>query len=199
MIAHSDNTARDIALAACRVENVRALIAQASLTNTQMPSSTRQLISYLAGAPYSVDPGWDGMKALQKGKSFGTSRPPLNDVETMASTAREMVKWYQAALTGTYFTKPETLTEYKRILSMADAIPQAVPPDIAAYREGGSIDWNDFHCFAFAGQMIPRGAKVTFYFTINWSSNANGVRPMFLAYKKAASHVLSTAQNAVLY
>jgi beta-lactamase class A len=80
---------------------------------------------------------------------------------------------------------------------MSDAIPQGVPPDIAAYGKGGSIDWNDFHCFAFAGQMIPRAAKVTFYFTINWTGNADGVRPMFLAYKKAASRVLSAARKAV--
>lgn len=197
MISHSDNTATDAALAACGVDKVRTLIAQAGLTQTQIPNSTRQLISYLAGAPYGVDLGWSGMQALQKGKSFGTPRPPLNDVQTMASTAREMVQWYQAALTGAYFAKPETLTEYKRILSMADAIPQGVPPDVAAYGKGGSIDWNDFHCFAFAGQMIPGGVKVTFYFTINWRGEANGVQPMFRAYKKAASGVLSAAQKAV--
>jgi beta-lactamase class A len=41
MFAHSDNTASDIALAACRVEKVRALIAQAGLANAQIPASTR--------------------------------------------------------------------------------------------------------------------------------------------------------------
>jgi len=198
MMSHSDNTATDAALVACGVDKIRALIAQAGLSLTQIPNSTRRMISYLAGAPYGVDLGWDGMKALQQGKSFGAQRRPLNDVETMASTAREMVKWYQAALTGAYFSKPETLTEYKRILSMADAIPQAVPPDIAAYGKGGSIDSNDFHCFAVAGHMIPRGAKVTFYFTINWTGKADGVQPMLLAYKKSVSGVLSAAQQAVL-
>jgi beta-lactamase class A len=197
MISHSDNTATDVALAACGVDKVRALIAQAGLTHTQIPTSTRRMISYFAGAPYGTDLGWDGIKALQKGKSFGTQRAPLNDAETMASTAREMVKWYQASLSGAYFAKPETLTEYKRILSMADAIPQGVPPDIAAYGKGGSINWNDFHCFAFAGQMIPSRAKVTFYFAINWTGDADGVQSMFLAYLKAASGVLTAAQKAV--
>ncbi len=197
MISHSDNTATDAALAACGVDKVRTLIAHAGLTQTQISNSTRQLFSYLAGAPYGVDLGWDGMKALQKGKSFGTPRAALNDVETMASTAREMVTWYQAALNGAYFAKPETLIEYKRILSMADAIPQGVPPDIAAYGKGGSIDWNDFHCFAFAGQMIPGGAKVTFHLAINWTGSADGVQPMFSAYLNAASGVLIAAQKAV--
>ena len=199
MISHSDNTATDAALAVCGVDKVRTLIAQAGLLHTQIPKSTRQLISYLAGAPYGVDLGWDGMKALQQGKSFGTPHSPLNDTETMTSTAREMVKWYQAALIGAYFAKPDTLTEYKRILSMADAIPQAVPADVAAYGKGGSINSNDFHCFAFAGQMIPRGVKVTFYFTINWTGHSDGVQPMFLAYKKAVSRVLSAAQKAVFH
>jgi len=55
MIAHSDNTASDIALAACRVEKVRALIAQTGLANTQIPASTRLPFSYLAGDLHGVN------------------------------------------------------------------------------------------------------------------------------------------------
>jgi hypothetical protein len=47
--------------------------------------------------------------------------------------------------------------------------------------------------------MIPRGVKVTFYFTINWTGNSDGVQPMFLAYKKAVSRELSAAQKAVFH
>ena len=51
MIAHSDNTATDIALAKVGPAKVRALIAEAGLTATQIPDSTRRLFSYIAGAP----------------------------------------------------------------------------------------------------------------------------------------------------
>ncbi|MGH7119062.1 MAG: serine hydrolase [Acetobacteraceae bacterium] len=197
MIAHSDNSATDAALAACGVDKVRALIRRAGLTHTEIPNSTRQLFCYLAGAPYGVDLGWHRVEALQNGKLFGAPRQPLNDLETMASTGREMVRWYQTALTGAYFAKPGTLREFKRILAMADAIALTVPADIAAYGKGGSMDWNGFHCFAFAGQMIANGAQVTFYFTINWTGEAGGVQPMSLAYKKAVSEVLSAAKTAM--
>lgn len=196
MIAHSDNTATDAALAACGVAPVRALIAQAGLAQTQVPLSTRQFFSYLAGAPYGTDMGWSGMEALRKGKNFGTSRPPLNSRETMASTAREMVVWYEKALSGAFFSKPETVTEYKRILSMADAIPLTVPAGIAAFGKGGSIDWDDFHCFALAGQMILDGTPATFCFTINWTGPASGVPPMFDAYRQTVAGTLAATRKA---
>src|SRR5688572_21195729 len=47
--------------------------------------------------------------------------------QTMASTAQDMVRWYRQALRGTYFKKPETLLEFKRIHAMADAIVHVVP------------------------------------------------------------------------
>ena len=64
MIAHSDNTATDVALAAAGVDKVRALIAEAGLKATQIPNSTRRLFSWLAGAPEGVDVGWAGMQRL---------------------------------------------------------------------------------------------------------------------------------------
>jgi beta-lactamase class A len=98
MISHSDNRATDAALAACGVDKVRTLIAREGLTHTQIANSMRQLFSYRAGTPSGVDLGWDGAEALKKGKSFGTPRSVLHDPATMASTARDMVKWHQAAL-----------------------------------------------------------------------------------------------------
>lgn len=197
MISHSDNTATDVALGACGVETVRDLIAQAGLTQTRIPQSTRQFISYLAGAPAGVDLGWSGMEAVQMGKSFGKPRPPLNPRETMASTAREMVTWYEKALAGAFFSRPDTVTEYKRILSMGDAIPKVVPAGIAAYAKGGSIDWNDVHCLALAGQMILNGTTpATFCFTINWEGGPDSVPPLFQAYRESVAGVLEAVRKA---
>jgi beta-lactamase class A len=197
MIAHSDNTATDVALAACGVEKVRALVAQAGLANTKVCTSTRRLFSYLAGAPLGVDIGWKGMQGIMKDVNPGPPRSPMNGEETMASTARDLVAWYQSSLTGAYFAKPETLIEFKRILSMGDAISQVAPPDIAAYAKGGSIDWNGFHCFAFAGQMVFGRAKANLCFAINWQGEDAGVPAMFQAYKQAVSDVVLAVQKAV--
>jgi beta-lactamase class A len=197
MIAHSDNTATDVALATVGVERVRALIAEAGLSRTRIPASTRRLFSYLAGEAEGVDLGWDGMKRMATGSLPGPARSPMNERETMVSTADEMVRWYRRALKGEFFQKPGTLTEFKRIQAMADAIALVVPPDTAAYAKGGSIDWQDFHCFSLPGQMIVRGIPVTFCFTINWTGPDDSVAPMFGLLRERVADVLRQAAAAV--
>jgi beta-lactamase class A len=201
MITHSDNTATDVALAAAGVDKVRALIAEAGLKATQIPSSTRRLFSYLAGAPEGVDVGWAGMQRLIAAPSSGSAaaptRPALNDHQTMASTSEDMVRWYQQALRGAFFKKPETLVEFKRIQAMADAIVHVVPPDTIAYAKGGSIEWAGFHCFSLPGQMIVGKVPVTFCFTINWTGPDDGVGAIFKSYVAAVADVLKEAAQAV--
>ena len=197
MIAHSDNTGTDVALAACGVDKVRALVAQAGLANTRVCSSTRKLFSYLAGAPLGADIGWQGMQGIMKDVMPGPPRSPMNGEETMASSPRDLVRWYQTSLAGAYFAKPETLVEFKRILAMGDAISQVAPPDVAAYAKGGSIDWNGFHCFAFAGQVVFGQARANLCFAVNWQGDDASVKPTFLAYKNAVADVLVAVQKAV--
>jgi beta-lactamase class A len=197
MIAHSDNTATDVALAAAGVDKVRALIAEAGLKATQIPNSTRRLFSWLAGAPEGVDVGWAGMQRLISAPPGGTTRPALNDQQTMASTSEDMVRWYRQALRGAFFKKPETLLEFKRIQAMADAIVHVVPPDTIAYAKGGSIEWAGFHCFSLPGQMIVGKVPVTFCFTINWTGPDDGVGAIFKSYVGAVADVLKEAAQAV--
>jgi len=195
MIAHSDNTATDMAMAAVGAERVRALIAQAGLKRTQIPESTRRLFSYLAGAPEGVDAGWAGVQRLVETPS--ATRPALNDRQTMASTAEDMVAWYRQALAGTFFQKPGTLVEFKRIQAMASALIHVVPPDTMAYGKGGSIDWQDFHCFCLPGQMIVGKVPLTFCFTINWTGPSDGVGAIFQSYTAAIADVLREAARVV--
>ena len=197
MIAHSDNTATDVAMGAVGAERVRALIAQAGLKRTQIPASTRRLFSYLAGAAEGVDAGWAGMQRLAETASGTGTRPALNDRETMASTAEDMVSWYRQALAGAFFEKPGTLVEFKRIQAMADSLVLVVPPNTLAYGKGGSIDWQDFHCFCLAGQMIVGKVPVTFCFTINWKGPEESVGTTFQSYKTAVADVLGEAARAV--
>ncbi len=197
MISHSDNTATDIALSEVSPSRVRKLIADAGLTSTRIPDSTRRLFSYIAGAPYGDDLGWAGMQQIEQGWTAGPMRSPLNDQETMMSSATDMVSWYRQALRGDPFKRPETLTEFKRIQNMADAIAHTVPSDIKAYGKGGSIDWDDFHCLSFPGQMRVAGAPVTFCFTINWTGPDEGVPSMTQQYIAAVASVLNEAALAI--
>jgi len=197
MIAHSDNTATDIALDKAGPDHVRALISKAGLTHTRIPDSTRRLFSYIAGAPENVDLGWAGMQKTRSGWMPGKPRPVINGQQSMLSSATEMVRWYQESLTGKFFAKPGSLTEFKRILAMADAIPAVVPADTVAFAKGGSIDWEGFHCFCLAGQMVLGSSRVTFCCTINWEGPDSGVPKMFSDYKDCVKDVLKVAAERI--
>jgi beta-lactamase class A len=193
MIAHSDNTATDIAMKRVTPARVRQFVSDAGLAKARIPDSTRRLFSYIAGAPQGEDLGWKAMEAIVESKTPDTSkyRPALNDVESMAVPASEFVTYYKRALTGGYFQKPETLTEFKRIQAMADAIAMVVPADTVAYMKGGSIDWNGFHCLAVAGQMIVRDTPVTFALPYNWTDSDGDQKQLTEGYKDAVAGILS--------
>lgn len=197
MIAHSDNTATDACLKKVGPDRVRAFIADAGLHATRIPDSTRRLFAYIAGAPAGVDPGWAAMQQLKDDKFFGPIRPAINDVQTMVSSADDMVSYYERALRGAFFTKRETLTEFKRILAMANAISMVVPPDHAAYAKGGSIDWQDFHALCIPGQMIVGATPVTFCFTFNWNGPDRDVPRQAANFAAAVSSVLAAVMRKV--
>jgi beta-lactamase class A len=167
MIAHSDNTATDLATEKVGADRVRALIAEAGLLSIRIPESTRRFRSYITGAPAGVDLGWPGVLHPP-----GPLRSPLNDVITLAGSARDFVSWYEQALRGAFFTTWETLTEFKRIQAMSVQIAQAVPPDTPAYAKGGELPWPGLSTKSFAGQIVVAGdgrTPVTFCFIVNWN------------------------------
>jgi beta-lactamase class A len=61
MIAHSDNTAPDIATEKVGADRLRALIAEAGLSSIRIPESTCLFRSYILGAAAGVDLGWPGV------------------------------------------------------------------------------------------------------------------------------------------
>ena len=174
MITHSDNTATDIALLSAGPDRVRSLIAALGLSATLIPDSTRRFFSYNAGAPFGVDIGWSGVKAVLEAQSaLGPPHPALNDLETLSSSADDLVSYYKQALAGTLFSKRSTLSEFKRILLTNTFFPD----DTVGYGKGGSGDWfdeslvsGDFHAISYAGQMVVDATPVTFCFIVNWLS-----------------------------
>jgi beta-lactamase class A len=198
MIAHSDNTATDVALARVGPDKVRAFIAEAGLHQARIPDSTRRFFSYIAGYPAGEDMGWKGLEEMQAGKTNGTPRAPVNGEETMVCPASEFVSYYKRALAGAFFEKKETLAEFKRIQAMADAIAMVVPQDTAAYGKGGSIDWNGFHGLAVAGQMIVVTTPVTFSLTLNWTDSDGEEAAIETRYKQTVSDILRRTRKQVL-
>lgn len=174
MITHSDNTATDIALHRVGPDRVRSFIATQGLGATLIPVSTRRFYSYNVGAPFGVDIGWAGVKQVRdSGRALGPPHPPLNDRETLASSAADLVSYYQRALAGRLFRKRSTLSEFKRIL-LSNVF---VPDDTVGYGKGGSGDWvadamdvADFHALCYAGQMVVEAKPVTFCFVVNWTN-----------------------------
>lgn len=199
MIAHSDNTATDVAMRRVGTDKVRAFIAGAGLAGARIPDNTRRFFSYIAGYPQGTDMGFAGIQAMTADKPGpGPAREAFNDVDTMACPAATFVDYYQRALAGAYFEKKETLVEFKRIQSMADAIPLVVPADTPAYMKGGSIDWNGFHCMAVAGQMIVREIPATFCLILNWRDRDGDQAVIGAAYKKAVADILGRVRSRLI-
>ena len=169
MIMHSDNTGTDLMLKATGTATVRQLIADLRLTHTQIPESTRIFAAYLLGLPnYRTASYADVLQAFEAGMPL--VNPFLNDVETMASSAANMVAFYATALQPGFFKNPETIEEFRRILSLADGVFEAVPLGTSGFAKTGYADVPGFHVRSNAGAMTFNGKWVYFAGIINWDS-----------------------------
>jgi beta-lactamase class A len=196
MIAHSDNIATDIATGKAGADRVRALIAQAGLQSIRVPDSTRRFLSYILGAPAGVDLGWPGIREAFENPP-GPVRSPLNDVITMAGSARDFVSWYEQVLQGAFFAKPETLTEFKRFQAMSEQIAKTVPPDTPAYAKGGELPWPGLSTKSFAGQMVVGRTPVTFCFIVNWNGPESDFPAVEAEFFAAIKGVLGIVKRAL--
>jgi beta-lactamase class A len=197
MIAHSDNVATDRATLEVGADRVRALIAEAGLSSIRIPDSTRIFLSYILGEPAGVDLGWPGIANAFKNQPVPV-RSLLNDVITMAGSARDFVSWYEQALRGAFFAKRETLTEFKRIQATAAQIAKAVPPDTPAYAKGGEFNFRGPNAKSFAGQIVVGGdgrTPVTFCFIVNWKGPVEGFPAVESEFFASIKDVLSVIKQ----
>jgi beta-lactamase class A len=168
MIAHSDNTATDMILEEAGPDRVRQFIGSIGLTSTMIPDSTRALAAYLLGAPNYKTVTWDELLSLL-GKPF--AHPALNDVETLASSANDLVSFYAQALQGSFFSNPQTLEQFRRILSLGD-ITYLVPFPLGAnvFGKAGYFDSPGQHARCIAGGMYLQNRWVYFAAILNWDA-----------------------------
>jgi len=171
MISHSDNTATDMALNLVGAGSVRKLIAKTGLKDSFIPDSTRQFFGYLFGAPNWQVITWNELAALLASDA-PLAHPVINDTQTMVSTPDDFVSFYSRALQGEFFRHPETLREFRTILTTADAIARVIPIGVSAFMKGGSIDARPYHALCVAGGMFFAGRWVYFAATINWEKDA---------------------------
>ncbi len=170
MINHSDNTGTDMSIKAVGIDKIRAFTAAAGLHKTLLPESTRSFIGYLLGAADYKTFTWAELTATVDGPFVN---PPLNNVQTLASSADDLVSYYSRALQGKFFKHTETLTEFQRILSFGDAIYQLpLPLGVSAFVKGGSIDAPGFHGLCIPGGMFFDDRWVFFSLAINWDAKA---------------------------
>jgi beta-lactamase class A len=199
MIAHSDNTATDAAMRRVGAERIRELVAEAGLGAVRFGDTTRLFSSHVLGTPAGVDLGWPGIVRDIERPTL-PRRPLLNDVATLAGSARDFVAWYEPALAGQFFRRPETLVEFRRVLSMSEQIALAVPPDTVAYAKGGEIPaiLGTLNAKSFAGQMVVGGGRrvpVTFVFLLNWDGPAEQFPAVEARYFAAVRGVLEVLKR----
>lgn len=188
MIMHSDNTGTDMSLKLAGPDRVRAFITAAGLSSTQIPNSTRSFFGYLLGAPDYKTFTWAQIVAAANEPIVNS---PLNNTQTLASSANDMVSYYSRALQGGFFRSKETLDEFRRILSLGDAIWLVpLPLGVSAFVKGGSIDVPGFHALCVPGGMLVASRWVYFCFTINWYASAETDPGTVAAFAAATSRAL---------
>ena len=117
-------------------------------------------------------------------------RPFLNEVETLASSADDLVSYYSRALQGEFFKHRATLNEFRRILTLSDYIYLVpLPLGVSAYAKSGNADTADFHARCIAGGMFFSDHWVYFAFVINWPAESDSdpttVNQFFFAINRA--------------
>ena len=123
---------------------------------------------------------------------------PLNDVQSLASSADDLVSYYSRALHGAFFGHSETLNQFREILAMGDAIWLVpLPLGVSAFVKGGSIDVPGFHALCVPGGMFFDDRWVYFSLTINWYSQAQTDPQTVAAFAQAASAALALVKDAL--
>jgi len=195
MIVHSDNTGTDMCIKHAGADKVRAFIASAQLKSTMIPESTRVFFGYLLGAKNYQTFSWSDIGGAA---SLPIVNSPLNQVETLASSADDFVSYYSRALHGDFFEHKETLNEFRRILSLGDAIwLLPMPLGASSFCKGGSIDVSGFHAVCAPGGMFFDNRWVYFCLTINWTAKAETDPATVAAFAAAGSKALALTKQAL--
>ena len=187
MIIHSDNTATDMVLKQAGADRVRTFISSIGLRSTIIPDSTRSFAAYLQGSPNYKTITWDEVISIPPGPLV---HPFLNDVQTLASSPDDLVSFFARALQGKFFSSPETLFQFRRILSLGDIsylVP--FPLGVNAFGKAGYADVAGAHARSIAGGVYFPDRWVYFSIVLNWDApeadDPKTVRALFGAIRNS--------------
>ena len=157
MIAHSDNTATDVAIVRRRPgpgsRPDRGVRPDATV---RIPDSDPPPVLLSGRRPGGQRPRLARDAAPgDRRRPAGPTRSPINDTETMVSSAEEygpLVPDLRCSPASSPSPRPSSSSSVSRRWPMP--LPWSCRRTPPAYGKGGSIDWKDFHCFCLPGQMI---------------------------------------------
>lgn len=197
MITHSDNTGTDILLKAAGHDKVLQLITSIGLSSTIIPDSTRALFAYIYGAPNYVSITWDELVSLVESGALPVHRA-LNDVETLASSADDLISFFSRALQGKFFRHRETLQEFRRILSLGD-ITYLVPFPLGAsvFGKAGYYDSAGEHAYCISGGMYFPDRWVYFAMILNWDDPKLDDSETVAAFYRSIRNAVQLVQDAL--
>ena len=193
MILHSDNTGTDMCLKYADPEKVREFVTSIDMKNTMIPDSTRVFFGYLLGAKNYKTFSWGDIQAAA---NLSIINSPMNKVQSLASSADDLVSYYARALQGNFFQHKETLNQFRQILSIGDAIwLLPIPLGASAFCKGGSIDVSGFHAVCAPGGILFDDRWVYFCMTINWFAKAETDMDTVKAFAEAGSRALAMVKE----
>jgi beta-lactamase class A len=195
MIIHSDNTATDMILKEAGADKVRQFIASMGLKNTLIPDSTRALGAYLFGAPNYKTITWEELLSIASGPFVN---PPLNDVETLASSASDLVSFYGRTLRGRFFEHRQTLQQFRRILALGDInylVP--FPLGLTGYGKAGYFDTAGHHARCIAGGIYFSGRWAFFATILNWDEPEADDPETVSAYFRATRRTIELIRDCL--
>jgi beta-lactamase class A len=197
MILHSDNTGADMLLKLVEPNNVRRFVKSVGLNSVRIPDSTRIFVGYLLGAKDYRHFTWRDYVAAER-RNAPFVNPPLNNVETLAATADDLVTFYRNSLHGAYFKNPATLQVFRETLAMGDAIwLMPFPLGVTAFAKGGSINVPGFHALCVPGAMSFDNRWVYFCITLNWFARPISDPSTTAAFAEAGSAALTLVKEAL--
>jgi len=198
MTTHSDNTATDMVLKEATPKKVRQFLAAIGAKRTLIPDSTRALAAYLFGASNYLTITCDELVAIANQSEGILANPLLNDVETFASSANDLVTFYARALQGEFFKNGETLQAFRRILSLGDITSLVpFPLGINAFGKAGYVDAPGQHARCIAGGMYFPDRWVYFAMILNWDTAEVDDPGTINAYFRAVRMAIQAVRDAL--
>jgi beta-lactamase class A len=193
MILHSDNTGTDMVLKEASAPKVRSFISSIGLMSTMIPDSTRSFGAYLAGAPNYKTITWEELISIPSGP---LAHPFLNDVQTLASSPDDLVSFFSRTLQGEFFSHPETLHQFRRILALGD-ITYLVefPLGASVFGKAGYADTQGSHARSIAGAIYFPNRWVYFSMVLNWDASQENDPQTVTAFFGAISKSMALLQQ----